>query len=154
MSRTKLRSSLQRWGCSRLDGKRSTTPNILEPRRLVSQRLAVCNLVTLSRLARIMIAVVALAGCASSNVVKVSSSTYQPVAVSHVEVLYKEPHRPYEVIALIKHEAGWIGSSEGEIEKARERAAEVGADALLISSAENDTFFDYAQAKGKAIKWK
>jgi hypothetical protein len=101
-----------------------------------------------------MIAAVVFTGCASSNIVKVSSSTYQPVAVSHVEVLYKEPKRPYEVIALLKHEAGWIGSSEGEIEKARELAAKAGADALLISSAENDTFFDYAQAKGKAIRWK
>jgi hypothetical protein len=96
-----------------------------------------------------MAAAILLAGCASSNVVKVGSSSYQPVPVSHVEVLYKEPSRPYDVIALIKHEAGSFGSSEEEIQKARELAAEAGADALLISSVEDDTFFDYAQQKGK-----
>lgn len=95
-----------------------------------------------------------LVGCSTSNVAMIGAKTYPPVAVSHVQVLYKEPTRPYEVIALIKHQAVWIGSSQGEIKKARELAAQAGADALLIYSAENDSFYDWAKASGKAIRWK
>ena len=131
-----------------------TSYNILDDAAFAASNPLMHNVMPLLRLASLISAVIALVGCASSEVMNVGPSTYQPVPVSHVEVLYKEPNRPYEVIALIKHEAGWFSSSEKEIQHARELAAEAGADALLISSAQGNAFSDNPQAQGKAIRWK
>lgn len=84
-----------------------------------------------------------------------NGNIYDPTSADRVEMLYQEPQRPYEVIALISHEAGTrFASVQGVMQTCRELAAKAGADALIITSTYNQTFNTAAKASGKAIRWK
>ncbi len=71
--------------------------------------------------------------CASSGVILLDpSKTYPPT--TNVELLLVEPTRAYEIIAII-NAAGSIYNTEAQImESAREKAKEIGANALFIAS--------------------
>ncbi len=70
--------------------------------------------------------------CASSGVILLDpSKTYPPT--TNVELLLVEPTRAYEIIAII-NAAGSIYNTEAQImESAREKAKEIGANALFIA---------------------
>jgi hypothetical protein len=92
-------------------------------------------------------------GC--SSITPVGGAQYSPTDLKQVEVLYQEPQRPYEVIALISHEAATrFATVPGVIQKCRELAAQAGADAIIITSTYDQTFNTAAKAAGKAIRWK
>jgi hypothetical protein len=60
-------------------------------------------------------------GC--SSITPVGGAQYSPTDLKQVEVLYQEPQRPYEVIALISHEAATrFATVPGVIQKCRELA--------------------------------
>ncbi len=71
--------------------------------------------------------------CTSSGVILLDpSKTYPPT--TNVELLLVEPTRTYEIIAII-NAAGSIYNTEAQImESAREKAKEIGANALFIAS--------------------
>ena len=83
----------------------------------------------------------------------VDSRRYSPVPVNSVKVLYQEPKEPYEVIALVNRRTGVEHAATGDVSALREEAAKLGADALIVTEAHGMTFFSYAEASGKAIKW-
>lgn len=83
----------------------------------------------------------------------VNDRHYSPVPVSSVRVLYQEPKEPYKVIALVNRRSGVEHAATGDVSALREEAARLGADALIIAEAHGMTFFSYAEASGKAIKW-
>ena len=92
-------------------------------------------------------------GC--SSITHVGQTTHAAVSADQVEVLYQEPLRSYEVVALISHEAATrFATVPSVIKKCRELAAQAGADALIVTSTYNQTFNTAAKASGKAIKWK
>lgn len=92
---------------------------------------------------------------ACSSVTPLGPSKYPSVAVEHVDVLYQEPKRPYEVIALESYEAATRFSSVRDVvEKCRVLAAEAGADALIITSTYDRSFNAAARASAKAVRWK
>ncbi len=94
-----------------------------------------------------------VAGC--SSVTPTSQSTHPAVSMAHVEVLYQEPARPYEVISLVSHEGFTrFATIPGMIQKCRELAANAGADAVIITSTYSQTISTAAKAAGKAIRWK
>ena len=107
----------------------------------------------LSSLAGLACAFWMLSGC--SSVTPVGQFAHAPVSVEHVEVLYQEPQRPYDVVALVSHEGGTrFATVPGMVKKCRELAAEAGADAVIITSSYGQTFNTAASAAGKAIRWK
>ena len=92
-------------------------------------------------------------GC--SSVIPVSHSAHPAVSVERVEVLYQEPDRPYDVVALVSHEGGTrFATVPGMIQKCRELAAKAGADAVIITSTYGQTLSTAAKAAGKAVRWK
>ena len=92
---------------------------------------------------------------ACSSVTLLTHAQYPAVAPERVEVLYQEPKRPFEVIAMISHEAATrFATVQSEIEICRELAAKAGADAVIITSTYDQTFNTAAKASAKAIKWK
>ncbi len=92
--------------------------------------------------------------CACSSVTTLGTAKYPAVATEHVEVLYQEPKRPYEVLALLSHEtATRFSGVQDAVQSCRELAAEAGADAVIITSTYDQTFNTAAKASGKAIKW-
>gem|GEM_PF-809742 len=82
-----------------------------------------------ARIARTLAAAtvaIALAGCATDVANRYyASRTYSPKNPSQVEVLRREPGRPYEVIA--DFQSRWDTPAA-----VREKAAKIGADAVII----------------------
>jgi len=104
------------------------------------------KLITILMTASLMI----FAGCESTTVV---GHTYPAVPIGSVQVLYQEPKRPYEVLAFVQSNKSWEMSSAADVADLRKKAAKVGADALLVTSAHGVTMTEWDAALGKAIKW-
>ena len=97
---------------------------------------------------------VSLLIAACSSVTPLTQTRYPAVAPERVEVLYQEPKRPFEVIAMISHEAATrFATVQSEIQNVRELAAEAGADAVIIASTYDQSVSTAAKASGKAIRW-
>ncbi len=85
---------------------------------------------------------------------QVSAHKYPAVSPGAVQVLYQEPARPYEVIALVDQQgSGFDFSADSTIAGLKEQAAKVGADAVIITLARPMRVAEYAHTSGKAIKW-
>jgi hypothetical protein len=92
-------------------------------------------------------------GC-NTTVTQVGNK-YPPVAVEHIAVLYQEPEKPYEVIGLVSHTGDFLGSSVDSVTRECARlAAQLGADAVVITSTANYSWNSDPKASGKAIKYK
>jgi hypothetical protein len=90
-------------------------------------------------------------GCTSTEVV--SEHKYPPVSKESVQVLYQEPQRPYEVIAFMKRVSGVEHPGSGDVATLREDAARLGPNAVIVTNTHGMTFFQYAEASVKAIRW-
>ena len=102
-----------------------------------------------------VVAIVAFLAGGCSSVTPLDGARYSEVPASKVEVLYKEPKREYDVIALVSHEAATrFATVPDVIQKCRELAAQAGADALIITTAFDQGSNSAARAAGRAIKWK
>jgi len=70
--------------------------------------------------------------CTSAGVILLDpSKSYPPT--TNVELLLIEPTRPYEIIAIIEAEGVYGISTTQMMEKAREKAREIGANALFVT---------------------
>jgi hypothetical protein len=76
------------------------------------------------------LAVFCLSGCAGVNVVMLSTESFTP-QTSNVEILEREPSRPYVQIALLTVDSLWL-SLESKREKIVEKARTLGADAVIF----------------------
>ena len=104
----------------------------------------------------LLIAVSLGCGACRSTTMQVSTHHYPAVPVSAVQVIYKEPAKPYEVIAEVSHMNSLGLPISGEIAAVREEAAKLGADAVLIKDAKQHIPFitgENVTAIGDAIKW-
>jgi hypothetical protein len=102
-----------------------------------------------------MIAILAaalLCSCATS--VPVGNRNYTAVSPSNVSVIYQEPHRPYNVLALVGFDGGLAFSLHDRLEKARVEAAQYGANAVLITDAQQGSWTNSGtHLRGQAIRW-
>ena len=73
---------------------------------------------------------VILPGCASVDVLMLSSETFTPLN-SQVEILERAPTRPYVKIAVLAVDSWWLSEDEKR-EKILEKAATLGADAVVF----------------------
>ena len=73
---------------------------------------------------------VILPGCASVDVLMLSSETYTP-QTRQVEILERAPTRPYVQIAVLVVDSWWLSVDERR-EKILEKAATLGADAVVF----------------------
>ena len=104
----------------------------------------------------LLIAVSLGCGACRSTITQISTHRYPAVPVSAVQVLYKEPAKPYEVIAFVSHMNSLGLPISREIAAVREEAAKLGADAVLIIDAKQHIPFitgENVTATGNAIKW-
>ena len=98
---------------------------------------------------------VVLCGC--TTVTQVSEKKYPPTDPAKVEILYESPQRPHEVIGLVSYSGGkglLGGDTKHLIENCKEGAAQLGADAVIVSSLELSGIGRRAKISGTAIKWK
>ena len=95
-------------------------------------------------------------GACRSTMMQVSTHHYPAVPVSSVQILYKEPTKPYEVIALVSHMNSLGFPISWEIAAVREKAAKLGANAVLMIDAKQRYPFltgENVTATGNAIRW-
>jgi hypothetical protein len=104
-----------------------------------------------TKLLTILAAASLIAACTSTQVV--TDHKYPPVAVGSVQVLYQEPQRPYETIAFMHRLSGIEHPVTGDVATLREDAARMGADAVIVTNTHGMSFYQYAEASVKAIKW-
>ena len=76
----------------------------------------------------------ALLGCYGATH-QVSEHRYPPTTVDSVQVLYQDPKRPYEVLAFVSHRNTVTLSLKAQISALRKQAAELDADAVVITQA-------------------
>ena len=99
-----------------------------------------------------VIAAALLCSCATS--VPVSNRSYSAANPSNVSVIYKEPQRPYDVLALVGFDGGLAFSLQDRLEKARVEAAQYGANAVLITDAQQGSWTNSGtHLRGQAIRW-
>src|SRR5262245_43596929 len=92
-------------------------------------RAVPCRRLALTVLPMILLATI-LPGCASVNVLMLSSETFTP-QTSPVEVLERAPTRPYIQIAILTMDSGLL-SEDSKRQKILETAATLGADAVVF----------------------
>lgn len=93
----------------------------------------------------LMLLCLLLVGCASFDVTKMDNvKTYPPNNPADVEILTQEPARPYVVIAEIRAQGETISRQENMKERMKEKAAAMGADAIILKSDEEVRRFGQA----------
>lgn len=94
------------------------------------QRAGPCRRTAVTFLPAFFLLALILPGCASVDVVMLSSETLTP-QTSHVEILERAPTRPYVSIAVLSVDSWWL-SLDSKLEKILEKAATLGADAVVF----------------------
>lgn len=100
-----------------------------------------------------------LVGCTTADVTKTTSKTYAATNAQNIEMIFEKPTRQYEVIGYITGMGDAYTDQNSVFNTMKEKAAELGADAILIKgdmSAGNwyDTGGWDKKGSALAIKWK
>ena len=111
------------------------------------------------------IAVLLTASCVKTSTTQVDAAT--AAAIDAVQVFYSPPDRPYDEVGLVTTQTGQTifhdRSAAGMIRKLQEEALKLGADAIIVRSANEGTWglkgggntgFDRGNAQGVAIRFK
>ncbi len=78
-----------------------------------------------------IVLVIMLIACTNTGVILVDpSKSYPPT--SNVTLLFEEPTRPYDIIAILEADGGLYATTAQILESARKKAQEVGANAIYI----------------------
>jgi len=80
-----------------------------------------------------LVAIIML-GCVSASVTKLNNKEYQPVRPENVRIIVDEDDLPenYEKVAMIKTKANYTVKEKKQFKKARKKAGELGANAILV----------------------
>jgi hypothetical protein len=107
----------------------SSTAFRLRLASLLWQRAGPCRRNAVTFVPAFLLALI-LPGCASVDVLMLSSETFTSQA-SQVEILERAPTRPYVPIAVLSVDSWWL-SFDSKLEKILEKAATLGADAVVF----------------------
>jgi len=93
------------------------------------------KLLTIARLvAERVLFITLLSGCVSTDVVRFDPTNRPPTLESKVEILIEKPGRPHKVIARIQiGPDAFVDDYQSQTEELIKRAAELGADAVIVS---------------------
>lgn len=83
----------------------------------------------------IILLLIFLSGCAGADVVLMNPlRTYTPT--KHVQILFEEPERPFEVIGIMEGRATPYNTQSAAIRAMRKRARKIGAHAIIFTNKE------------------
>jgi hypothetical protein len=80
-----------------------------------------------------------------------TAQTFAAVPVDHVEILSFQPTRSYKQIGIVSA-IGYLSTSE-TYRKLRKAAADLGADAVIVTHSTPVNIATYPSVEGAAIKW-
>ena len=91
-----------------------------------------------------------LFGCSTLDVVIYDSTSRPSTAESEVEILLEKPDRPYQVIARIQFGPdAFVNDYQSQTNEVIKRAAELGADAVIVSYDSEVVGYDGATSESK-----
>lgn len=91
----------------------------------------------MNRLRSLMIvAVIGLAGCSGIETVKLTNQKFPATKAENVQILTTKPDRPYTEIAILKSDKYDSDEEQKLLHKMQKDAAELGADAIIITDAQ------------------
>jgi hypothetical protein len=90
-------------------------------------------------------------GCTWGYKQATTSSRYPPVPSDQVEILSFPPSRPFKQIGIVSA-VGYLSTSE-TYRKLRKAAADLGADAVIVTHSTPVNMFTYPSSEGEAIKY-
>jgi hypothetical protein len=90
--------------------------------------------VNLELITCLLLVISLLIGCSTTDIVIIDSTTRTPTAVNEVEVLLEKPERTHKIIARIQFGPDALVSNyQAQTNEVIKRAAELGADAVIVS---------------------
>jgi hypothetical protein len=103
-----------------------------------------------------LIALLALAGCSTTQVHRNPSALYAPTSSSHVAILYSAPKRDYESLGVVsakRYKPGWTDPSVADsIPQLQDAGAQLGADAVIVLQSSNSQSRNVT-VEGEAIRY-
>jgi hypothetical protein len=101
---------------------------------------------------KLVVLCISVGGCGTSSVIV--SKSYNSKNPNEVQVLFEPPSMPYEKLALINSHGVLAGSFGGNttvaINKMKQEAAKVGADAVILSNGVSQSQVSYMNTNGTA----
>jgi hypothetical protein len=91
------------------------------------------------------------AGCTWGYKQATIPARYSPVPSEQVEILSFPPSRPFKQIGIVSA-VGYLSTSE-TYRKLRKAAADLGADAVIVTHSTAVNMFTYPSSEGAAIKY-
>jgi Protein of unknown function (DUF1471) len=91
-------------------------------------------------------------GCTVGGFVGTNSHTFPPTDPSTVQILFVEPQRPHQQIGIVTATGGSIATETQIYRKLQARAAEMGADAVVIGS-KDTSYWSGKNISASAIKY-
>jgi hypothetical protein len=90
--------------------------------------------------------------CTTGGFVGTNSRIYAPSNPATVQILFSEPQRPHEQIGIVTATGGSIATETQMYRKLQAKAAEMGADAVVIG-AKDTSYWSGKNISASAIKY-
>jgi hypothetical protein len=98
-----------------------------------------------------------LSACTTGSGTRISRRLYQPTKSSEVELLFREPTRPFTVVGPVSSFGAPIAAENAMYRAVQKEAAELGADAVIVEGPgirpNYDGFRRGKALQALAIKW-
>lgn len=91
-------------------------------------------------------------GCTMGRFVGTTNRVYPPTDPATVQILFSEPQRPHEQIGIVTATGGSAATETQVYRKLQAKAAEVGADAVVIG-AKDTSYWSGKNISASAIKF-
>ena len=97
--------------------------------------------------------VVLMSACVSTNAIMLADgSTYPVVSPENIRVFISENDVPGEFIKIaLVTVKGWQSDQEAVLYMLKKKAGSLGADAIVLKSAEGEGLFSYSYGRGEAL---
>ncbi len=92
-------------------------------------------------LALLGLSLLALVGCTYGSKVKIGGDSYAPVTQDKVQILLTAPTQPSHVIGMVTARGAKLASTEQVYAKLQKSAADLGADAVIVTEEAIKTYF-------------
>ena len=99
----------------------------------------------------VTITAVILSACRMGSGTRTSRRLYQPTQSSHIEILFREPTRPFIIVGPVSSFGAPLAAENAMYRAVQKEAAELGADAVIVEGSGIGRNYDGFR-RGKALQ--